>query len=89
METNAIERVKAQVSAIVNYSGINTIEGLREQRTAIVERYREGIEKMKESGLFKDEEIKEVLKYASALNEQRYSQAYTDVKCTLRNEFVF
>ena len=86
---NAIERIQTQVSAIVNYSGLKTREEVVEQRKVICERYREGIEKMKESGLFRDEEIKEVLKYASALNEQRYSQAYTDVKCTLRNEFVF
>lgn len=86
---NAIERIQTQVNAIVNYSGLKTRVEVVEQRKVICERYREGIEKMKGSGLFRDEEIKEVLKYASALNEQRYSQAYTDVKCTLRNEFVF
>ena len=89
METNAIERVKAQVSAIANYSGIDTIEGLREQRTAIVERYREGLDKMKSCGLFSDPEIKDVLNYASGLNEQRFASAYYDVKCQMRKDFVF
>lgn len=86
---NAIEKIQAQVSAIVTFSGLKTREEIVEHRKAICDRYREGVEKMKASGLFKDEEVKEVLKYAASLTEQRFSQAYTDVKCTLRNEFEF
>ena len=84
-----INAIKEQVSAIVNYSGINTLSELSEHRKVIIERYREGVEKMKECGLFTDPEIKDVLQYAAGLNEQRFSSAYTDVKCQLRNDFVF
>ena len=87
-----IDSIKEQVSAIVVYKA-TTFEALEFEFNEIKARIEEGVDKMKEQNrittVFTDEEITEVNDYARELLCDRYRSAKTDIKGTMRRNFVF
>ena len=88
MVENAITKIKEQISAIVVFNG-KTFEDLDVEYRVIGNRISEGVEKMKNSGLFVDCEIKEVQKYAYELLNKWYNREYNSVRTELRSSFQF
>lgn len=88
MVANAITKIKEQISAIVVFNG-KTIEDLNVECRVIGNKISEGVEKMKNSGLFADHEIKDVQKYAYELRNKWYSREYNSVRAELRSSFQF
>ena len=84
----AIESIKAQISAIVVFKANNLAE-LENEWISIGGRLNQGYEKMENSNIFKDEEKKEVRKYANDLRNTRYNECRRDFITSQRAEFVF
>lgn len=84
----AIESIKAQISAIVVFKANNLAE-LESEWISIGDRLNQGYEKMDKANVFKDEEKKEVRKYANDLRNTRYSECRRDIITSQRAEFVF
>lgn len=83
-----MNKIKDQVNSIVTFTA-TTFEALSEERSAIQDRITEGIEKMKESLVFSEAEIKEVAQYAANTLNTRYSSAKADITNSLRDSFEF
>ena len=88
MVENAITKIKEQIFAIVVFNG-KTLEDLDVEYRVIRNKISEGVEKMKNSGLFADCEIKDVQKYAYGLLNNLYSREYDSVRAELRLSFQF
>lgn len=80
--------IKDQVSSLVNFTA-KTFEALTEERNKIQDRLIEGIEKMKDSKVFSEAEVKEVSQYALNVLNARYNSAKEDLTQELRNSFEF
>lgn len=84
----AIESIKAQISAIVVFKANNLAE-LESEWISIGGRLNQGYEKMDKANVFKDEEKKEVRKYANDLRNTRYNECRRDIIESKRMDFVF
>lgn len=84
----AIESIKAQISAIVVFKANNLTE-LEHEWISIGGRLNQGYEKMDKADIFKDEEKKEIRKYANDLRNTRYNECRRDIITSQRAEFVF
>ena len=83
-----MEKIKKQVSAIVVFKGA-TFQELDQEYNDLGARIEEGIEKMKEAGVFTDHEIEEIREYTINVRNNRYKAAYADVRGYIRNNFEF
>lgn len=83
-----IESIKEQISAIVVFSA-TTLDKTREQYESILDRIYEGKERMKESELFTEGEIKDVYIYAMRLLGDRFRGCRMDIRTKGRAEFQF
>lgn len=84
----AIESIKAQISAIVVFKANNLTE-LESEWMSIDGRLNQGYEKMDKANIFKDEEKKEVRKYANDLRNTRYNECRRGIIESKRMDFVF
>lgn len=84
----AIESIKEQISAIVVFTA-TTLDKTEEQFETIRARITEGEERMKESELFTEEEIKDIHNYATKLLGNRYRGSRMDIQTKERAEFQF
>jgi hypothetical protein len=83
-----MNRIKDQVDSIIKFTA-TTFEALSEERSTIQDRIIEGVEKMKESSVFSEAEIKEVSQYAVNTLNTRYSSAKADITNNIRDSFEF
>ena len=83
-----MNRIKDQVDSIIKFTA-TTFEALAEERSTIQDRIVEGVEKMKESSVFSEAEIKEVSQYAVNTLNTRYSSAKADITNNIRESFEF
>ena len=81
-----MEKIKDQVRGIVVFNA-TTLEALDEERRNIHERILEGIEKMKESKVFSDAEVKEVSQYSSQILHEMYLSARSTIINSIRETF--
>lgn len=84
----AIESIKEQISAIVVFTA-TTLDKTEEQYETIRARITEGEERMKESCVFTEEEIKDVRAYALRILGDRYRGCRMDITTKTRTEFQF
>jgi hypothetical protein len=83
-----MKKIKQQIDSIISFKA-NSLEKLTEEYDSIRERIQEGIEKMQNSKIFTNEEIKEINTYAKTMLNQKYTNARTDLTKTLKDNFVF
>lgn len=83
-----MEKIKNQVSTIVVYKGA-TLEEVNQEYTDLLARIDEGIERMKAAKVFASHEIEEIRKYAHNLRNNRYNDAYSKIKESIRDNFEF
>lgn len=92
MKDTAIERIKSQILERVNQETNKLICSEEETNTLIIhvrEQLYQGVERMKDSGLFTENEYLEVSEYYDALLRGRYSEMLSDLKRRERESFQF
>ena len=80
--------IKDQVSELIQFTA-TTSEELVEQKNAFIDRLSEGVDKMKESKVFTEMEIKEVSRYGLQILNERFVSAKQDIVNTARKNFKF
>lgn len=80
--------IKDQVDSIVKFTA-TTFDALTEERGRIQDRIVDGLERMKESKVFSEAEIKEVSQFALNTLNTRYSSARADITNNIRTSFEF
>lgn len=83
-----MEKLKQQIDSIVSFKA-DSLEKLTEEYDSIHERIQKGIEKMQNSKIFTNEEIKEINTYSRTMLNQKHASARADLTKTLRENFVF
>ena len=83
-----MDTIKEQVSSLVKFTA-TTFDALLEERGTIQDRIIEGIEKMKESKVFSEAEVKEISQFALNTLNTRYSSARADITNNIRTSFEF
>lgn len=83
-----MEKIKNQVNAIVVYKGA-TFQELDQEYNDLGARIEEGIERMKAAGVFANNEIEEIRRYALTVRNNRYNMACAGVRESIRNNFEF
>lgn len=85
---NAIERIKEQINALVEFKSV-TFRELDDEWGVVGDRLVEGLEKMKSAGVFSETEIEDVKKYAFSLKRNRFDQVRSSIWNGMRDSFEF
>ena len=83
-----MNKIKEQIDALVVFNATD-FDSLLEEKTKIVDRCIEGIEKMKETKVFTDKEIAEINQYWPSVVDVRYKSAKQDIANEIRTNFKF
>lgn len=92
MNDTVIERIKSQILERVNQE-TNKLICSEEETNALISRlhgqFRQGVERMKDSGLFPENEYLEVSRYYDTLLRERRDEILSDLKRRERESFQF
>lgn len=83
-----MEKIKQQIDQIISFKA-DSLEKLAEEYDSMHERIQQGIEKMQNSKIFTNDEIKEINTYAKTMLNQKHASARADLTKTLKENFVF
>lgn len=80
--------IKNQVDELIQFTATN-LDELSEQKSALIDRLSEGVDKMKEAKVFAEMEIKEISQYGIQVLNARFAAAKQDITNTIRKNFKF
>lgn len=80
--------IKNQVDELIQFTATN-LDELAEQKSALIDRLSEGIDKMKEAKVFTEMEIKEISQYGLQVLNARFAEARQEITSTIRKNFKF
>jgi hypothetical protein len=85
---NIMEKIKTQICDLIKFEA-TTLHGLNKEYHNIQNRLKEGIEKMRESNLFTDEEISSITSFAGSTLLDIHAKYRDGLIDSLRNNFKF
>lgn len=80
--------IKNQVDELIQFTATN-LDELSEQKSALIDRLSEGVDKMKETKVFTEMEIKEISQYGIHVLNTRFAEAKQEIANTIRKNFKF
>lgn len=80
--------IKNQVDELIQFTATN-LDELSEQKSALIDRLSEGVDKMKEAKVFTEMEIKEISQYGIHVLNTRFAEAKQEIANTIRKNFKF
>jgi hypothetical protein len=80
--------IKNQVDELIQFTATN-LDELSEQKSALIDRLSEGVDKMKEAKVFAEMEIKEISQYGIQVLNARFASAKQEITNTIRKNFKF
>lgn len=83
-----MNKIKDQIDALIVFTATD-FETLKEEKSHIIERCAEGIERMKEAKVFTDKEISEINLYCDSVINARHNSVRHDLANTIRTNFKF
>ena len=83
-----MQAITSQVESLVQYKG-ETFDAINQEYDSLKDRIEEGIQKMKESNVFTDSEIKQVRDFAMNLLGVRYREMKDTITKNMRESFQF
>ena len=83
-----MQAITSQVESLVQYKG-ETFDAINQEYDSIKDRIEEGVQKMKESNVFTDSEIKQVRDFAINLLGVRYRETKDTITKNMRESFQF
>ena len=84
-----MEKIKEQINGLIGFKEVKTLDEAVTMYKGHHERIQEGLKRMKDIGVFSEDEIKDVSNYAYWLRNVRYEDCVTFLKEEMRNNFVF
>lgn len=83
-----MEKIKKQIEEVVTFKS-TTLEELSTEKTAMLDRIYKGVQNMKDSKLFYNEEIQEIENFAYHLFDEKLCTKKESIIKQLRDNFVF
>ena len=83
-----MQTITKQVESLVQYKG-DTFDAINQEYDSLKDRIEEGVQKMKEAGVFTDSEIKQVRDFAMNLLGARYREMKDTITKNMRESFQF
>ena len=80
--------IKNQVDELIQFTATN-LDELSEQKSALIDRLSEGVDKMMETKVFTEMEIKEISQYGIHVLNTRFAEAKQEIANTIRKNFKF
>jgi hypothetical protein len=80
--------IKNQVDELIQFTATN-LDELSEQKSALIDRLSEGVDRMKEAKVFTEAEIKEISQYGVQVLNARFAAAKQEIANTIRKNFKF
>lgn len=80
--------IKNQVDELIQFTA-TSLDELSEQKSALIDRLSEGVDKMKETKVFTEMEIKEISQYGIHVLNTRFAEAKQEIANTIRKNFKF
>jgi hypothetical protein len=83
-----MEKIKQQIENLITFKA-ESLEDLYNEQEVLKDRLNQGLENMKESGLFSTKEISEIKEFANQLFCDKYNGHKLSIVNKAREEFVF
>lgn len=80
--------ITKQIEVLIQYKG-GTFDAINQEYDSLKDRIEEGVQKMKDTGVFTDSEINQVKDFAINLLGSRFREAKDTIKKNLRESFQF
>lgn len=83
-----MQAITKQIESLIQYKG-ETFDAINQEYDSLKDRIEEGVQKMKDAGVFTDSEINQVRDFAINLLGSRFREAKDAIKRNLRESFQF
>lgn len=83
-----MQTITKQVESLIQYKG-ETFDAINQEYDSLKDRIEEGIQKMKDAGVFTDSEINQVKDFAMNLLGGRFREMKEAIKKNMRESFQF
>lgn len=83
-----MQAITKQIESLIQYKG-ETFDAINQEYNSLKDRIEEGVQKMKDAGVFTDSEINQVRDFAINLLGSRFREAKDAIKRNLRESFQF
>lgn len=83
-----MNKIKDQIDTLIVFNATD-LNSLQEEKSTLIDRLSEGVDKMKETKVFTEAEIKEISQYGVQVLNARFTLAKQDITNTIRTNFTF